>query len=188
MLLHVIAPSAVWRGGTVAELSIDRIIMLQVCSTLLATSALTTSVGSTSTATAAVGKVTPTFSKSERLRQDGFEAIKRRQPAFVVAAAKERIQLLNMESAPMFLDETALLAEQDFPYSESQLIRMTKEFLFLDAGIRKPEMLADDMVFMGPFVGGAGGLPRDKYLEAVGGCVNETLTRFPRYRWSGCCC
>lgn len=44
-----------------------------------------------------------------------------------------------------------------------------KEYLFYDQGISKPEMLDESFVFMGPFVGGAGGLPRDEYLKAVGG-------------------
>ena len=36
-------------------------------------------------------------------------------------------------------------------------------------GVEAPELLAEEFVFMGPFVGGAGGLPKADYLKAVGG-------------------
>jgi len=76
---------------------------------------------------------------------------------------------MGIEESSMFLDEAALLERNDFPFTEPQLILMTKAFLFTDAGLGLPDMLADDMVFMGPFVGGEDGLPKDDYLAAVGG-------------------
>ena len=47
--------------------------------------------------------------------------------------------------------------------------RRRREYLFYGQGVEKPELLADEFVFMGPYVGGAGGLPREEYLRAVGG-------------------
>lgn len=70
---------------------------------------------------------------------------------------------------PMFIDEAALIAEQAFPLSEKELVTRAKEFLFFGQGVERPSLLAPEFVFMGPFVGGAGGLPRAAYLEAVGG-------------------
>jgi hypothetical protein len=69
----------------------------------------------------------------------------------------------------MFLDEAALVSAQGFPISEAELIAKAKEFLYFGQGVKKPSMLAEDFVFMGPFVGGAGGLPKEDYLTAVGG-------------------
>ena len=70
---------------------------------------------------------------------------------------------------PMFFDESKAIAELGFAISEEELLLKAKEYLYYGQGVARPELLASDFVFMGPFVGGAGGLPRDEYLEAVGG-------------------
>jgi hypothetical protein len=74
-----------------------------------------------------------------------------------------------VEKDPMFIDEASLIAAQGFPISETELISKAKEFLYFGQGVEDPSLLADDFVFMGPFVGGAGGLPKSEYLQAVGG-------------------
>jgi len=75
----------------------------------------------------------------------------------------------TIASDPMFLDEAKALANQDFPFTEAKLVGMAKTYLYYGQGVAKPELLAPDFIFMGPFVGGAGGLPREEYLKAVGG-------------------
>jgi len=82
---------------------------------------------------------------------------------------KKRARLAPAASDSMFLDEAAALKALDFPLSEAELISAAKAFLFYGQGTEKPELLAPDFVFMGPYVGGADGLPRDEYLKAVGG-------------------
>jgi len=74
-----------------------------------------------------------------------------------------------IEADPMFFDESKAIAELGFPISEEELLRKAKAYLYYGQGTERPELLAPDFVFMGPFVGGADGLPRDEYLEAVGG-------------------
>lgn len=69
----------------------------------------------------------------------------------------------------MFLDEDAALAETGFALSADDMILKAKEFLYNGQGVKKPELLSEEFTFMGPVVGGAGGLPKDEYLEAVGG-------------------
>merc|ERR1719163_961044 len=69
----------------------------------------------------------------------------------------------------MFLQEDAALASLNFPINEATLIRYSKKFLFNGQGVDTPAMLAEDFCFMGPFVGGKGGLPKAEYLKAVGG-------------------
>lgn len=76
---------------------------------------------------------------------------------------------VNIAGDAMFLDESAAIAAQAFPISEDELIKKAREYLFYGQGTEKPELLADEFVFMGPYVGGAGGLPRADYLKAVGG-------------------
>lgn len=106
-------------------------------------------------------------------------------PLFSIALSTTAAPLARVGSAPatltldpnfrplagttLFIDEDAALEAQDFRFSEEQLISMTKHFLSLDGGIKRPEVLAEDMVFMGPFVGGPSGLPRAEYLKAVSG-------------------
>ena len=75
----------------------------------------------------------------------------------------------SIAADPMFLDEDAALAAANFPIDESTLIHKAKCFLYHGQGVEKPELLADSFVFMGPFVGGDDGLPKDAYLKAVGG-------------------
>jgi len=82
---------------------------------------------------------------------------------------KKRARLAPAASDSMFLDEAAALRALDFPLSEAELISAAKAFLFYGQGTEKPELLAPEFVFMGPYVGGADGLPRDEYLKAVGG-------------------
>merc|ERR1712087_848409 len=79
------------------------------------------------------------------------------------------IKALTIASDAMFLDETASLTSLCFPLSETELITKAKTFLYYGQGTEKPDLLAPDFVFMGPYVGGAGGLPREEYLKAVGG-------------------
>lgn len=76
---------------------------------------------------------------------------------------------LSIQDDPMFLDEVAAIDAQSFPIGEAALIAKAKEYLYFGQGTAKPELLAPEFVFMGPFVGGADGLPRKDYLEAVGG-------------------
>ena len=82
---------------------------------------------------------------------------------------KKRARLAPVASDSIFLDEAAALRALDFPLSEAELISAAKAFLFYGQGTEKPELLAPEFVFMGPYVGGADGLPRDEYLKAVGG-------------------
>ena len=95
--------------------------------------------------------------------------VRTRASAIMNAVAEPPTMSTDIASSPMFLDESALLSAQNFPFSEEELVAKTKEYLFYDQGVSKPELLAEDFTFMGPFVGGAGGLPRAAYLEAVGG-------------------
>merc|ERR1719238_1136623 len=75
----------------------------------------------------------------------------------------------DIASDPMFLDEEAALAAAAFPIDEATLVDKAKTFLYYGQGVEAPDMLAESFVFMGPFVGGEGGLPRDNYLKTVGG-------------------
>ena len=75
----------------------------------------------------------------------------------------------TITSNPMFLDESAALIAASFPIDESILVEKAKTFLYYAQGVEKPEMLSESFVFMGPFVGGEGGLPKADYLKAVGG-------------------
>ena len=61
---------------------------------------------------------------------------------------------------PMFFDESKAIAELGFAISEEELLLKAKEYLYYGQGVARPELLASDFVFMGPFVGGAGGLPK----------------------------
>ena len=58
---------------------------------------------------------------------------------------------------PMFFDESKAIAELGFAISEEELLLKAKEYLYYGQGVARPELLASDFVFMGPFVGGAGG-------------------------------
>ena len=69
----------------------------------------------------------------------------------------------------MFLDEQAAITAAAFPVSEANLIETAKVFLYYGQGVEAPDMLSDEFCFMGPYVGGAAGLPKDAYLTAVGG-------------------
>ena len=89
--------------------------------------------------------------------------------AAALPAAVERLQLMTLEDDPMFLDEAAALQAAAFPLSEDELVLKTKTFLFFNQGIDKPSLLAEDFAFMGPVVGGDGGLPKAEFLAAVGG-------------------
>ena len=60
---------------------------------------------------------------------------------------------------PMFFDESKAIAELGFAISEEDLLLKAKEYLYYGQGVSRPELLASDFVFMGPFVGGAGGTP-----------------------------
>ena len=60
---------------------------------------------------------------------------------------------------PMFFDESKAIAELGFAISEEELLLKAKEYLYYGQGVARPELLASDFVFMGPFVGGAGGPP-----------------------------
>ena len=61
---------------------------------------------------------------------------------------------------PMFFDESKAIAELGFAISEEELLLKAKEYLYYGQGVARPELLASDFVFMGPFVGGAGGRSR----------------------------
>jgi len=96
-------------------------------------------------------------------------------PATVTRSSAMRMQAVASSgsaailSDPMFLDEDALLAAAAFPISEDDLIEKAKAFLYYGQGVEKPELLGQSFCFMGPFVGGEGGLPKAEYLKAVGG-------------------
>lgn len=77
--------------------------------------------------------------------------------------------MVSIADDAMFLDEAKAIAGLGFALGEEELLLKAKEYLYHGQGVAKPELLAPDFVFMGPFVGGAGGLPRGEYLEAVGG-------------------
>ena len=64
-----------------------------------------------------------------------------------------------IEADPMFFDESKAIAELGFPISEEELLRKAKAYLYYGQGTERPELLAPDFVFMGPFVGGADGPP-----------------------------
>ena len=94
------------------------------------------------------------------------------------AVVQRRLEIARLEAQwaskaiakdPMFIDEQALVEAQAFPISEAELISRSKEFLYFGQGVERPSMLSAKFTFMGPFVGGAGGLPKDEYLSAVGG-------------------
>jgi len=84
-------------------------------------------------------------------------------------AAAAEPTLAAIIADPIFLDEEEALAAAAFPISEGELVDKAKAFLYYGQGVEKPELLSDDFAFMGPFVGGAGGLPKAEYLKAVGG-------------------
>ena len=65
----------------------------------------------------------------------------------------------SIEADPMFFDESKAIAELGFAISEEDLLLKAKEYLYYGQGVARPELLASDFVFMGPFVGGAGGPP-----------------------------
>ena len=65
----------------------------------------------------------------------------------------------SIEADPMFFDESKAIAELGFPISEEELLRKAKAYLYYGQGTERPELLAPDFVFMGPFVGGADGPP-----------------------------
>ena len=65
----------------------------------------------------------------------------------------------SIEADPMFFDESKAIAELGFPISEEELLRKAKAYLYYGQGTKRPELLAPDFVFMGPFVGGADGPP-----------------------------
>jgi len=107
-------------------------------------------------------------------------------PAMTVASPSAE-KSFDISSDPMFLDEQAALAEAAFPLSEADLIERAKTFLYYGQGVEKPELLDDSFVFMGPFVGGAGGLPKEDYLKAVGGfdiklAFPDLMPRFHHFR------
>lgn len=83
--------------------------------------------------------------------------------------APEVLPVADISSDPMFLDEEAMLSVAAFLFSEADLIGKAKTFLYYGQGVEKPELLAEQFRFMGPFVGGADGLPKKDYLKAVGG-------------------
>lgn len=91
------------------------------------------------------------------------------QMAAADVAEADLIAADSIAADPMFFDESKAIAELGFAISEEELLLKAKEYLYYGQGVARPELLASDFVFMGPFVGGAGGLPRDEYLEAVGG-------------------
>mmetsp|Transcript_19453 Transcript_19453/g.44714 ORF Transcript_19453/g.44714 Transcript_19453/m.44714 type:complete len:273 (-) Transcript_19453:278-1096(-) len=107
---------------------------------------------------------------NSELKEQCFAAMKRREAAQAgVPEALQRIQRLSIPNDPMFLDEAAAITAQAFPISADELILTAKKFLYMGQGTLAPDMLASDFVFMGPFVGGASGLSREDYLDAVGG-------------------
>jgi len=85
------------------------------------------------------------------------------------AAPPAETATADIASDPMFLDEQAALEAAAFPLSEAELIERAKAFLYYGQGVEKPELLDESFIFMGPFVGGADGLPKDAYVKAVGG-------------------
>lgn len=114
------------------------------------------------------GKVVPTSTmvvaaKLEVLKQEGAAAIARREQT---AAA---LKAATIQRSDIFLDEAASIVAQEFPLDEATLIAKCKEFLYFDQGIKAPGLLDASFVFMGPYVGGASGLPKQDFLDAVGG-------------------
>lgn len=97
------------------------------------------------------------------------------KPAFASEAAAAAARELAWQSDPMFLQDDG--APSGFPIDEATLVRLAKKFLFNGQGVEKPDMIADDFCFMGPFVGGKEGLPKAEYCKAVGGF--DILAAFP---------
>ena len=64
------------------------------------------------------------------------------------------------------VDEQKMLEENPFPIKPDELIRLTKEFLALNNGCDKPEILAEDFTFAGPVVGP---LPKEAFVKAFAG-------------------
>jgi hypothetical protein len=92
----------------------------------------------------------------------------------VAAVTKSREDIL---SDPMFLDEAAAVSSQNFPLSEEELIYKAKEVLVSGVGLERPELIAEDFRFMGPVVGGDGGLKKAEFIEAISGF--DLKTAFP---------
>jgi len=78
---------------------------------------------------------------------------------------EEDVKYVEETTADMFsqVDEKKMLEEKAFPIKPEELIRLTKEFLSLNNGCDKPEILADDFTFAGPVVGP---IPKDAFVKA----------------------
>ena len=69
------------------------------------------------------------------------------------------------------LDADAMLSAHAFPLSPDELVSKAKDFIEADYGGSDTSWLADDFVFVGPFVGP---LTRQQYLDALGGNLNPS--------------
>merc|ERR1712216_653066 len=78
---------------------------------------------------------------------------------------EEDVKYVEETTADMFsqVDEKKMLEEKAFPIKPEELVRLTKEFLSLNNGCDKPEILADDFTFAGPVVGP---IPKDAFVKA----------------------
>jgi len=69
------------------------------------------------------------------------------------------------------LDASAMLSAQSFPLTPEELVAKAKDFIEADYGGADSSWLADNFVFVGPFVGP---LSRQQYLDALGGNLNPS--------------
>lgn len=70
------------------------------------------------------------------------------------------------EAGGTILDETAMLASQNFPISPEVLVEKAKAALVKDTGVLDPTLWADDFQFCAPYVGP---LSKAQFLEAADG-------------------
>jgi hypothetical protein len=97
------------------------------------------------------------------------------QMAAADVAEADLIAADSIAADPMFFDESKAIAELGFAISEEELLLKAKEYLYYGQGVARPELLASDFVFMGPFVGGAGGSPSMLNGSALSWARQRTL-------------
>jgi len=81
------------------------------------------------------------------------------KPAAVASSKESRKVPLGV------IDEAKLLAAQDFPFSEKQLIDMAYTWIETGNGIKDPDMISEAFNFRGPVVGP---LSKKEYVNTVG--------------------